>query len=92
MSHHNGRIHKRIIEIQVKLSIASKQVLEALSELFVARGIPEFIRSDNGSEFIAENVRNSYTTSKQKRITSLPEAPGRTVSSRDLTEHCGMNC
>ena len=32
-------------------------VLERLSDLFVHRGVPEHIRSDNGSEFTAKCVR-----------------------------------
>ncbi len=32
-------------------------MLDALSELFLLRGIPRFIRSDNGSEFVAGSVR-----------------------------------
>ena len=33
-------------------------MLERLEELFVTRGTPEYIRSDNGSEFTAEAVRD----------------------------------
>ena len=36
----------------------SKSVLERLGWLFVHRGIPEHIRSDNGPEFTAEAVRD----------------------------------
>ena len=37
--------------------LSSQSVLDALFELFILRGIPEHIRSDNGSEFIARAVR-----------------------------------
>ncbi len=30
-----------------------QDVLERLAELFVGRGVPEYLRSDNGSEFTA---------------------------------------
>ena len=33
-------------------------MLDRLAELFVDRGVPEFIRSDNGSEFTAQAVRD----------------------------------
>ena len=36
----------------------SEKVLEQLGKLFVQRGIPEHIRSDNGPEFTAEVVRD----------------------------------
>ena len=32
-------------------------VVDALTDLFILRGAPEFIRSDNGAEFIAKKVR-----------------------------------
>jgi hypothetical protein len=41
----------------VERQITSQTVLETLCELFVRRGIPEHIRSGNGSEFSADVVR-----------------------------------
>jgi transposase InsO family protein len=37
--------------------IRSGDVLDQLYELFLTRGIPEYIRSDNGPEFAAKAVR-----------------------------------
>jgi putative transposase len=37
--------------------ITSIEVVEFLAELFCSRGLPEYIRSDNGSEFTAKKVR-----------------------------------
>ena len=37
--------------------MSSEDVLERLAWLFVTRGVPEYIRSDNGSEFTATAVR-----------------------------------
>ena len=37
--------------------ITSSEVVEFLTELFCARGLPKYIRSDNGSEFTAKKVR-----------------------------------
>ena len=44
--------------IRVKRKLNSTDVVDALTDLFILRGPPEFIRSDNGPEFIAEKVRN----------------------------------
>ena len=41
----------------VKRSISSQDVLEQLFDLFLLRGIPEHIRSDNGPEFTAKVLR-----------------------------------
>jgi putative transposase len=38
-------------------SITSNEVVELLAELFLSRGLPVYIRSDNGSEFTAKKVR-----------------------------------
>ena len=43
--------------IEVGRSIKSKDVIEVLEYLFMVRGIPGFIRSDNGPEFIAEAIK-----------------------------------
>ena len=37
--------------------ITSREVVEFLADLFCRRGLPEYIRSDNGSEFTARRVR-----------------------------------
>jgi putative transposase len=37
--------------------ITSREVVEFLADLFCRRGLPEYIRSDNGSEFTAKRVR-----------------------------------
>ena len=39
-------------------SITSREVVEFLADLFCKRGLPEYIRSDNGSEFTAKRVRS----------------------------------
>ena len=44
--------------IRVDRKLSSTDVLDALTDLFILRGPPEFIRSDNGPEFIAQKVRD----------------------------------
>lgn len=44
--------------IFVSRRITSHDVVEQLAELFIYRGIPKYIRSDNGPEFTAKIVRN----------------------------------
>ncbi len=43
-------------------------MLEVLDDLFIRRGIPEHIRSDNGSEFTAEAARSWLDTLKIKPL------------------------
>ena len=43
---------------EVQRQMNHQDVLDRLAELFVDRGVPEYIRSDNGSEFTAQAVRD----------------------------------
>ena len=45
------------LSVTVGVSLTSQAVLAALKPLFVSRGAPCFVRSDNGSEFIAGEVQ-----------------------------------
>jgi transposase InsO family protein len=49
---------RECLAIRVRRRLNSKDVVMAISKLFIHRGIPEFIRSDNGPEFTAKFVRN----------------------------------
>ena len=64
---HNGRpvrlltlideYTRECLAIGVARGLKSKDVLERLAELFIQRGTPDYIRSDNGAEFTAKAVR-----------------------------------
>ena len=48
---------RECLSIDVARQLTSEHVLERLAWLFATRGVPQFIRSDNGSEFTAWAVR-----------------------------------
>ena len=48
---------RECLAIDVSRRLTSEDVLERLSDLFLHRGVPEYIRSDNGPEFTARRVR-----------------------------------
>jgi transposase InsO family protein len=48
---------RRCLAIRVGCPLKSDHVLEVLSDLFIAEGVPDYIRSDNGSEFTAKTLR-----------------------------------
>lgn len=48
---------KEALAIRVKRKLNSVDVVDALTDLFILRGPPEYIRSDNGAEFVAKKVR-----------------------------------
>ena len=49
---------RECLAIDVARRLTSDDVLERLSDLFVRRGVPGHIRSDNGPEFTAKAVRD----------------------------------
>jgi transposase InsO family protein len=49
---------RECLSMYVARRIRSQDVLDQLYELFLTRGTPEYIRSDNGPEFAANAVRN----------------------------------
>ena len=48
---------RECLAIDVGRHMTSENVLERLAQLFVDRGAPAYLRSDNGPEFIAKKVR-----------------------------------
>ncbi len=48
---------RECLALPVEQRMGSRQVIQTLSEVMLWRGIPEHIRSDNGSEFIAQQLR-----------------------------------
>jgi len=48
---------RECLAIKVARTITSQDVIDQLFQLFIFRGMPEHLRSDNGSEFTARSVR-----------------------------------
>ena len=66
---------RRCLAILVARRLRSDDVLHCLADLFVIHGPPEHIRSDNGPEFVAINVREwlgriGVKTERSKRMIS----------------------
>jgi transposase InsO family protein len=49
---------RECLAIVVARRLGSDDILHCLTKLFITQGIPENIRSDNGSEFTAKAVRD----------------------------------
>ena len=49
---------RECLAIRVDRKLNSGNVIDVLSDLFILRGIPSFIRSDNGPEFVAQAVQD----------------------------------
>jgi len=48
---------RECIALEVGRRLTGDQYVEVLTRLFAARGVPRFIRSDNGPEFVSRRVR-----------------------------------
>ena len=66
---------RECVAIEVKRKITSQDVIDVLFELFIFRGIPEHIRSDNGPEFTAKAVRNWLDKLGVKTLFIEPGSP-----------------
>ncbi|MBN70104.1 MAG: hypothetical protein CME32_12605 [Gimesia sp.] len=45
------------VNVECHVRLTSEDVINVLAELFKTHGVPEHIRSDNGSEFVAQAIR-----------------------------------
>jgi putative transposase len=61
------------LAIELGRSIRAGDVIEVLEYLFLVRGAPKFIRSDNGPEFIADAIERWL---KRNHVETLHIAPG----------------
>jgi putative transposase len=66
---------RECLAIDVARKLTSEDVLERLSDLFVRRGVPDHIRSDNGSEFTAKRVREWLERVGVKTLSIEPGSP-----------------
>jgi len=66
---------RECLAILVERRITSEDVIDQLFNLFVFRGIPEHIRSDNGPEFTAREVRKWLARMGVKTLFIEPGSP-----------------
>ena len=66
---------RECLAILVKRHITSRDVIDVLFELFIFRGIPEHIRSDNGPEFTSKDVGKWLSRLGVKTLFIEPGSP-----------------
>ncbi|SEQ91409.1 Transposase InsO and inactivated derivatives [Faunimonas pinastri] len=82
---HNGRKFRMLnvideftrecIAIRIDRKLKSTDVIDVLSDLFILRGVPGHVRSDNGPEFVARAVREWITAVGAKTAYIEPGSP-----------------
>jgi transposase InsO family protein len=63
------------LAIRPKRQFKHTDVIECLTDLFIENGVPEYIRSDNGSEFAAKAVREWLKSIGVKTLFIEPGSP-----------------
>lgn len=66
---------RECLTLKVARSITSEDVIDTLAELFSMRGVPKCIRSDNGPEFIAKNLRGWLSRVSVETLFIEPGSP-----------------
>ena len=67
---HDGRKYRMLnvideftrecLAIRINRKLKSTDVIDVLSDLFIMRGIPTHVRSDNGPEFVAQEIGRAH--------------------------------
>ena len=82
---HDGRKYRMLnvideftrecLAIRINRKLKSTDVIDLLSDLFILRGIPTHVRSDNGPEFVAQALRNWLAAVGSKTAYIMPGSP-----------------
>jgi len=64
-----------MLAIDTARKINSMDIIEKLSDLFILRGVPEYIRSDNGPEFVSKRIRQWLQYSGVQTLYIEPGSP-----------------
>jgi len=66
---------RECVALEVERTMPAQDVLDVLRRVFLQRGLPRHIRSDNGPEFIAQAIRRFLETSGVDTLYIEPGAP-----------------
>ena len=83
---------RECLAIRVDRRLKGADVIDVLSDLFILRGVPGHVRSDNGPEFVAKAVQAWIAAWGPRPPTSLRVRPGRTAPSRASTPGFATSC
>ena len=66
---------RECLSLRTGYRLRADDVMDVLTELFISKGIPDHIRSDNGSEFTATSIRSWLTKLGIKTLYIEPGSP-----------------
>lgn len=82
---------REALVIRVKRKLNSTDVLETLADVMVCRGAPDYIRSDNGPEFIATTLRK-WIADVGTQTAYIEPARGRTATAKASAASSETSC
>ena len=62
---------REALVVRVERRWSSAKVIEALADVMVIKGVPEHLRSDNGPEFVAHDLRKCGATLRLPSMSAL---------------------
>lgn len=66
---------RKCLALRAGYALKSDDVMDVLSDLFITHGIPDHIRSDNGSEFTAKSIKDWLCRLKVRTLYIEPGSP-----------------
>ncbi len=85
------RIHRECHRIDADRAIRATDVLEILAEAIRQHGTPQYIRSDNGPEFIAKAIQQWLAEHQIKTIYIDPGCPWQNGYAESFNSRFGLN-
>ena len=82
---------REALAIRVERRLNSYDVIDVLSDLFILRGVPGHIRSDNGPEFIAKAVQAWIAAAGAQTAYITRAALGKTATLKASMPTCGTS-
>lgn len=66
---------RECLALEVSRKFKASDVIDVLADLFVIRGVPKHIRSDNGPEFVAKAIRHWLKSADVEALYITPGSP-----------------
>ena len=83
---------REALAIRVARKLGAAEVIDVLADLFLARGVPAHVRSDQGPEFVAEAVKGWIAGVGAATAVIEKASPWRTATWRASTASSATSC
>ena len=67
--------YSRYFEVDILRSVTSSKIIESLEKVFCAHGLPESLKTDNGTQFVSDEFENFLQENDIQHRTSTPMWP-----------------